>query len=112
MAEAARAADCGLPLKLQDVQSLYDLALSERDRRNELLASFGVAFGELFISLGDYEWVHVTDEYGRELSIAVIGTDTVCHPISMIDKRLERGETVDIEWLREATISHMQRLCG
>ena len=42
------------------------------------------------------EWVMVEDEHGHDPAARVPGTSIVVFPLTMISKRVERGESVDI----------------
>ena len=63
------------------------------------LQSMGVAFGDAIAQQLMMNWVVVEDEYGRDPAPNWPGTTIYVHPITMISKRVEDGETPDIEEL-------------
>jgi len=83
---------------------LYDGFLAERLEREDALIALGLSFGEQIVRTADFEWVRVSDEYGEETCVAPRGKTVHCAPISMIKKRLMRGEVVDLARLRDHTI--------
>jgi len=105
LALAARLVDSSLPLSTAHVQGLYD-ALLEEDliAESEFTISAGLAYGSLFVAGGGYEWVRVCDdEYGEETCVAYIGKMIFLAPISMIQKRLNRKESLSITELVDDT---------
>jgi len=42
------------------------------------------------------EWIMVEDEYGRDAAVRMPGTTIILYPLTMISKRVERGEDVDV----------------
>ena len=108
---AARLAGEPLPLKVWQVQALYDVFLEEKIEDPDSIIALGLAFGRLFFELLPVEWLRVADEWGAETSLARKGTKAYCHPISMIQKRLERSEQVDLKWLSEETARRLMKLC-
>lgn len=60
------------------------------------LQCLGVVLGDAFALALGMEWVTVADEYGRDPALRVPGTTTLLFPLTMISKRVERGETVDV----------------
>jgi hypothetical protein len=67
-----------------------------------------LAFGDELLKHGEFEWVRVTDDYGEETCVAIRGLSVYCSPISMIQKRISRGELPDFVELRKATIAMME----
>ena len=53
---------------------------------------------------GEFEWVRVIDDYGEETCVAAKGFCAFCAPISMIQKRIQRGDLPDFAAMRDATI--------
>jgi hypothetical protein len=56
------------------------------------------------------DWTMVSDEYGRDPALRYKKTDTVFFPLTMISKRVERDEPVDVNWLLEQSGEHFERL--
>ena len=52
--------------------------------------------GDAFVLELGMEWVTVEDEHGRDPAVRVPGTSTLLFPLTMISKRVERGEAVDV----------------
>ena len=42
------------------------------------------------------EWVTVEDDSGRDPAVQLPGTTIILYPLTMISKRFERGEKVDV----------------
>lgn len=102
---AARLVGGALPLSVAQVQALYQVLKDEHPDFDEGKIALGVAFGELIVAQAGYYWVRLTDEYGSETSLAHPTAAAECHPISMMQKRVERGEDLDIAGLRDDTIA-------
>jgi hypothetical protein len=60
------------------------------------LQTLGITLGDAFIQKMGFEWVTVEDEYGRDPAIRLPGTSLLLFPLTMISKRIENGEEVDI----------------
>ena len=58
------------------------------------LQALGVALGDAISQETGWPFVLVEDEYGRDPGLHVDGSMTV-FPVTMISKRVERGESVD-----------------
>jgi hypothetical protein len=60
------------------------------------LQSMGVVLGDAFVQELGLRWVMVKDAYGRDPALAVPGKTVLLYPLTMISKRVEAGETVDV----------------
>ena len=60
------------------------------------LQSLGITLGDALVQRHGFEWVTVEDEYGRDPAIRLVGTSILVFPLTMISKRIENGETVDV----------------
>ena len=109
MALAADYLDSAGPLSVGDVQIIYQVIMEDFRDHDLALIAVGIAFGETIAAKAGWEWVRVTDEYGSETSLGPAGYNITCHPISMIQKRIQDGVSVEIEELRDETIAHIQR---
>jgi hypothetical protein len=109
LALAARLIGKSLPLGVPEVNALYQVIRNEHADFEEGVIATGIAFGELIVRKAGYEWVRVTDEWGSETSLSPKGWNGSCHPISMIQKRIERREDVDLGELCEDTIWTLQK---
>jgi len=97
-------------LSVEDIQSAYDAQLASGYLDEQNLLALGAAFGEMICAQGDFEWVHVSDEYGSGPALAPVGFDVVCSPIEMVEKRLEDGEAVSLAELCADTVATIQRI--
>ncbi len=60
------------------------------------LQSLGIVLGDALAQVLDLEWIVVEDEIGRSPALMAAGTSIRIFPQTMISKRIERGETVDV----------------
>lgn len=63
------------------------------------LQSLGVAFGDVLESELGLRWTIVTDEYGRDPTLRLGETTIQVNALTMISKRVERGDVVDLKVL-------------
>jgi len=74
------------------------------------LQSLGVVFGDALVQSQALEWIMIEDEYGRDPSVCVPGTTIKLHCLTMISKRVEKGEEVDIHQLFDQTCEYVVEL--
>jgi hypothetical protein len=60
------------------------------------LQCLGVTLGDALAQKVGLEWVAVEDEYGRDPALRLPGTSFILFPLTMISKRIEKGEQVDV----------------
>lgn len=60
------------------------------------LQCLGIVFGDALVGAGGLEWVMVDDEFGRDPALRMLGSDILLFPMTMLSKRVERGEAVDV----------------
>jgi hypothetical protein len=60
------------------------------------LQSMGIVLGDAFVQELGLEWVIVQDAYGRDPAVRVPKTSIIVFPLTMISKRIEKGEKVDV----------------
>lgn len=69
------------------------------------LQCLGVAFGDVLASELPLRWVMITDDYGTDPTLRYKHASTNLNALTMISKRVERGEAVNlselIRWTRE-----------
>jgi hypothetical protein len=69
------------------------------------LQSMGVVLGDALVQELGLRWVMVEDEYGRDPALAVPGKSVLLYPLTMISKRIEAGQSVDVfdlfNWVAE-----------
>ena len=101
-------------LAMSQIQHLYDVVLREHADNETILIALGIAFGEQLKTEEDLEWVRVSDEYGEETALSLKGLKVASFPISMIQKRIARKETMNLNYLKDAVINdlRMKRTSG
>jgi Domain of unknown function (DUF3806) len=70
-------------------------------QETEKLQSLGITLGDIFVQDMNFIWVEVEDEYGNDPAIQLPDTTIILFPMTMISKRIEGGEEVDIYDLYE-----------
>ena len=60
------------------------------------LQCMGIVFGDVFVQQLGMEWVTVEDENGANPAVRMPGSTVIIFPLTMISKRVERGEKVDV----------------
>lgn len=77
------------------------------------LQSLGAAFGSLLIdSFPGLDWVIIEDEYGREATVRYKDSSLAINVLTMISKRVEDGEAVDVRRLFEKLLAGLPQLLG
>lgn len=75
------------------------------------LESLGIVLGDALVRHVDgAEWVMVEDEYGRDPAVRIQGTTVLLFPLTMISKRIEAGEPVDVFALFNGILDHVEEL--
>ncbi len=72
------------------------------------LQSLGIVFGDIFDAGPRFSWTMVTDEYGRDATIRYAETTLLINALTMISKRVESGEIVDVRLLYEQTLETVE----
>jgi hypothetical protein len=67
------------------------------------LQCLGVAFGDVLTSELPLRWVMITDEFGTDPTLRFKETTLQINALTMISKRVERGEPVNVQWLLDET---------
>ena len=73
------------------------------------LQCLGVAFGDVLASQLPLHWVIITDEYGSDPTLRLGDTSININALTMISKRVEKGEPVDLSELLEQTRAAVSR---
>jgi hypothetical protein len=60
------------------------------------LQSMGVVLGDVFVQDMGFKWVIVQDSLGRDPALQFKDSKVLLFPLTMISKRIERGEEVDV----------------
>jgi hypothetical protein len=90
------------------LQRLIDEGVFEKSRTYEL-QSLGVAFGDVLASELPLRWVIVTDEFGTDPTLRFKQTTVQINALTMISKRVERDETVNLTYLLRVTREQLAR---
>jgi hypothetical protein len=73
------------------------------------LQSLGVAFGDVLASELPLSWVMVTDEYGTDPTLRYKDKPVNINALTMISKRVERGEVVNLARLLQITRDQLRQ---
>jgi hypothetical protein len=84
------------------LQDLIDDGVFTKSQTYEL-QSLGVAFGDVLANELPLRWVMVTDEFGTDPTLRFKQTTLQVNAPTMISKRVERDEPVDLSYLLRAT---------
>ena len=92
------------------LQKLLDSGTIEREATYTLQA-LGLAFGRVFLTENPgYDWWMVEDEYGRDPAIRYQRSSLLTHLGTMLSKRVEDGEPVDVTDLFDGLSRRMREL--
>lgn len=81
--------------KLGTLRAILDAGAIEPGQTYELQC-LGIVLGDALVQELGMEWVMVEDQHGRDPAVRVPGTTVILFPLTMISKRVERGEKVDV----------------
>jgi len=81
--------------KLRLLQSILDAGWIEPHETFKFQC-LGITLGDAFAQKFGMEWIMVDDDSGRDPAVRIPGTTIVLFPLTMISKRVERGETVNV----------------
>lgn len=90
---------------LPRIQQIVDSGFVAREA-TYMLQALGMAFGKVFVNDNNgYDWWMVQDEYGRDPAIRFQRTSLLAFPRTMLSKRMEDGQPLNVlelyEQLRE-----------
>jgi hypothetical protein len=85
----------GTKKDLPIVQQLIDDKVFKKSQTYEL-QSLGVVLGDVLASELPLRWVMITDEYGTDPTLRFKNTTVNINALTMISKRVERDEQVDV----------------
>ncbi len=83
------------PGKLGTLRAIMNAEVFSPEQTYEL-QSMGVVLGDVFVQDMGFHWIVIEDEHGRDPAIKFQSTSVILFPLTMISKRIERGETVDV----------------
>lgn len=108
----SRPALAGVPGKLGLIRALLDAGAFTAEQTWELQC-LGVVLGDALVQqIAGARWVIVEDAYGRDPAVQVEGTTVLLFPLTMVSKRVEAGEPVDVLALFGAILDDIERLRG
>ena len=81
--------------KLGTIRAILQGGVFKREQTYELQC-LGIVLGDALVQELGMEWIMVEDENGRDPAIRMPGTTIILYPLTMISKRVERGEQVDV----------------
>jgi Domain of unknown function (DUF3806) len=81
--------------KLGTIQAILQSNALKSNQIYELQC-LGVVLGDAFVQDLKMEWVMVDDDQGRDPAVRLPGTTVIAFPLTMISKRVEGGEKVDV----------------
>ena len=84
--------------KLRLLQTILDAGWIERHETVKLQC-LGITFGDALAQEVGMEWVMVSEGHERDPALRYPGTTVILFPLTMISKRIERGETVVVSEL-------------
>ena len=90
------------------LQRLIDDKVFNKTQTYEL-QSLGIAFGDVLESELPLRWVMVTDEYGTDPTLRFKGTTVQINALTMISKRIEKDEKVNLSELLRITREQLTR---
>ena len=96
---------------LPTLQRLIDDSVFSKSQTYEL-QSLGVAFGDVLASALPLRWVVITDEYGTDPTLRYKNTSINLNALTMISKRVEHGQKVNLSELLQATkeqLAHVEK---
>lgn len=106
-AEEAQHKYANLADKLRLLQAILDAEWIDGEETLKLQC-LGITLGDALAQELGAEWVMVEDEYGRDPALSIPGTTTLLFPLTMISKRVERGEQVDVQALFDGVLGHVR----
>lgn len=95
--------------KLGTIRAILQGGVFRPDQTYELQC-LGIVLGDALVQDMGLEWIMVEDEYGRDPAVRMPKTTIILYPMTMISKRIERGETVDVFELFNGVAAQVEEL--
>ena len=95
------------PGKLGLLRALLDAKVFAGSQTFELQC-MGIVLGDAFVQNCGWLWRMVEDHSGRDPCVKVAGSSIVLFPLTMISKRVERGEAVDVFRLYNSVVADVE----
>jgi hypothetical protein len=81
--------------KLGTLRALIENKVFKKEETYKLQC-MGIVLGDVFVQKMGFTWVIVEDENGRDPALKYRNTSIILYPLTMISKRVEKGEDVDV----------------
>lgn len=91
---------------LATLQAILDARIIESEQTWKL-QSLGIVLGDVFEKHSELHWVIVEDEYGRDPALRFGTTGNLIFPLTMISKRVEDGEDVEVVDIYEGVLTYV-----
>jgi len=95
--------------KLGALRAILDAGIYSSTQTYEL-QSLGIVLGDAFVDEMEFRWVMVEDQYGRDPALKYRDSSIIIFPLTMISKRVEKGEQVDVFALFNDTAAEVEDL--
>jgi hypothetical protein len=95
--------------KLGTIRAILQAGVFEPEQTYELQC-LGILLGDVFVQDRGMEWIMVEDEYGRNPAVRLPTTTIILYPMTMISKRIERGDKVDVFELYNGVAAQVEDL--
>jgi hypothetical protein len=95
--------------KLYLLQTILDNKFYRKDETLKL-QSLGITFGDALAEKLNLEWVEVEDDYGIDPALRYKETSILLFPLTMISKRIENDEKINIEELFNGIYNRINKL--
>jgi len=95
--------------KLGLLRALLETKVFTPDQTYELQC-MGIVLGDVFVDDMGFRWVIVQDQYGRDPATQYKQSSIILYPLTMISKRIERGEVVDVFELYNGIAAQVEKL--
>lgn len=95
--------------KLGIIRALLDAKVFRSDQTFEL-RGLGIILGDVLAGQLGMKWKMVEDQHGASPCLVLEGTSIILFPQTMISKRIERGEEVDVFDLFNGIVAKVEEL--
>lgn len=96
--------------KVGTIRAILDAGIYSVDDTYELQC-LGIVLGDAFVQDMGMQWVIVTDEYGTDPALRDPNSRSILlFPLTMISKRIERGEQVDVLDLYNGVANEIEQM--
>ncbi|NVJ67155.1 MAG: DUF3806 domain-containing protein [Gammaproteobacteria bacterium] len=92
------------------LQAIIDSSQVSTENTQEL-QSLGILLGKVFVNeTPNYDWWVIEDEYGKDACVRYKETSLLIFPQTMISKRIEDGEQVNVSELFLGLCQDLERI--